>query len=138
MLAETPSSVPSAESAKDVVLVHGLTEDRRGYKVLRAREDGLELGEVRPLEEGKPLTGDVVRLKPRAESPLLCDVETQVSLRELEGAQVQNRSGDRAAPRVTPAEPRRRVGPAQVATDAYRMNWDAIWKTRRDSGSDLN
>jgi hypothetical protein len=55
----SPKSPPDASSPSDVVLIHGRTDDQKGLKVLRARPEGVELGEVRPLEHGKPLAGDV-------------------------------------------------------------------------------
>ncbi len=118
--ASSPSSSPqkSSESGRDLVLIHGVTEDKKGLKVLRARNDTVEAGEVRPLAEGQPITSDIVRLKPRKGTPYLCDVETEVSMEELKHG---------TAPQ--------RTGPAQVANQAYRQNWDAIWarpKTKSD------
>ncbi len=101
-------------SKKDVVLVHGVTEDGRGLAVIRQRDDQLETGALRPLEQGKPIHGEVVTLEPRKESPLLCDVKVEV-------------------PAPAAEEPRARrshSGPAQVANDRYRKNWDTIWKNR--------
>jgi hypothetical protein len=90
----------------DVALVCGPTDDRQGAKVLRARKGVLEAGEVRPIVEGQSLAGrEVVRLTPRADAPALCDVEV-----------------------MYPAEARRdQQGPAQVATDEYRANWERIF-----------
>jgi hypothetical protein len=98
---EPPAALPASP---DVALIHGVTPDGEGLKILRARGDRLELGAIRPLREGAPITGEVVTLRPRANFPALCDVETHFK----------------------PAE---RTGPAQVATDEYRRNWDAIWKS---------
>lgn len=95
--------------SQDVVLVHGVTDDGKGLRVLRARDGGLEQGACRPLEEGKPIHGEVVQLRPRKECPVLCDVDVKV-----------------AAPARAPAAADRH-GPPQVATAAYRDNWDAIW-----------
>lgn len=105
--------------ARDVVWIHGMTEDKKGLKVLRARDDSLEAGEVRPLAEGQPITSDVVRLKPRQGTPFVCDVETEVSMDELRQ-------------RTAPA----RSGPAQVASAAYRQNWDQIWSKSERSETD--
>jgi hypothetical protein len=117
-----PQKTPPESSAsepqlgtKDVVLVHGVTEDGQGLSVIRKREDKLEHGVVHPLENGKPIHGEVVRLTPRAECPLVCDVEVTVP---APAAQVASRD--------TPSVPRK--GPAQVASERYRENWDAIWK----------
>jgi hypothetical protein len=110
-----------AKKPKDVVLVHSPTPDGDGVNVLRARRQGLELGTMRPLAEGRPIHGEVVKLTPRSEMPLLYDVETQLSLAEA-GDAAQGESSDAAkASRET-------SGPAQVASDSYRRNWDAIWK----------
>jgi len=120
------SSKPDAKTSGDVVLVHGVTEDRRGLKVLRARNERLEVGEVRPVEEGKPIAGDLVRLKPREGAPHVCDVETELSI-----------SGQ-SSPTVRDTSARGR--PAQVATDTYRDNWDSIFKSKLSSpgSSELN
>jgi hypothetical protein len=94
-------------SNEDVALVYGVSDDGGGLDILRRRQGRFEAGTVRPLEEGKPIRGEVVRLKPRKHSPLVCDVESEFSA-ELTRAGTSN-------------------GPAQVATDQYRKNWDAIY-----------
>ncbi len=108
--------------AKDVALVVGPTEDRKGYQILRKRGDNadVEMGVVRPLEEGKPIEGEVVGMRQRKEHPMLFDVKTELDTRELADG-----------PRGTS------VGPAQVASDKYRQGWDAIWGNRRPT-SELN
>ncbi len=103
---------PLAKPVDDVVLVHAPTEDGKGLQVLRKRGDTLSAGEVRPVEEGKPLTGELVRLKPREEMPALCDVEV---LYGPDGAESK--------------------GPAQVATDEYRAGWAAIWGKKKAEAS---
>ncbi len=101
--------------SEDVALVHGVTEDGGGLRVLRARPDRLEAAVLRPAKDGQPLVADLVRLLPRDGSPLLWDVEV-----------VYQRSDEEA-----PAEGghRARSGPAQVATEAYRRNWDALFSS---------
>ncbi len=102
----------------DVVLLHGPTDDGEGARVLRARPGRLDAGEVRPMREGRPLAagGEVVRLEPRADAPALYDVEVQCTV-----------------PGPTePAESRPQSGPAQVATAAYRNNWELTFGSRRD------
>lgn len=110
--AEDPGKGEAAK--KDVVLVHGVTPDGRGLAVIRQRDDQVETGALRPLEQGKPIHGEVVTLAPRKESPLICDVKVEVSA---------------AAPEEQQARPSH-SGPAQVASDRYRKNWDTIWKNR--------
>jgi len=109
----SPETQGSARSGQDVVLIAGLSEDKKGLRVLRARNDQVEAGEVRPLVEGQPITSDVVRLKPRAGMPLLCDVETEVAISNPQPTQSKSNKP--------------RSGPAQVANRAYRDNWDTIW-----------
>jgi hypothetical protein len=100
------------EKPADVVLLQGPTEDGEGVRVLRARDNRLEAGEVRPLKEGQPLlAGEVVKLAPRGTSRV-CDVEVL--------AKIGAKSGKSAG---TPAQ----IGPAQVATRAYRDSWDRIF-----------
>ncbi|HEX3774675.1 MAG TPA: hypothetical protein VHV51_09435 [Polyangiaceae bacterium] len=113
-VAEAP--VTAEASSPDVALIHGVTSDG-GYRILRARDNRLELGAVRPLREGTPIHGEVVKLKPRENCPVLCDVEVQLKAPE--------QAGDRQVP--APELNTARSGPAQVATDDYRKNWDAIW-----------
>jgi len=96
-----------------------VTPDGEGLKILRARGDRLELGAVRPLREGAPITGEVVTLRPRPSFPALCDVETHFKPAQEASA------NDRQEP--PPSAVVQRTGPAQVATDEYRRNWDAIW-----------
>ena len=61
------------------MLVHGRSDDG-ALQVLRKKGDELSLGELRPVEEGKPLRGNLLRLRPRAEMPLLADVEEEICL----------------------------------------------------------
>jgi len=101
----------------DVALIHGVTPEG-DLRILRKRNDRLELGGVRALREGMPITGEVVRLTPRKEFPLLCDVATELAAPE--------RPAD-----VAEARGESRKGPAQVATDRYRDNWDVIFSRPR-------
>ncbi len=91
-------------------------KDEHGLHILRRRgEDGpIEAGIVQPLQEGKPISGEVISMRPRDDVPFLFDVTTEVA----------NPSAEPAA-----AEPPAN-GPAQVATDSYRRGWDAIWGRR--------
>jgi hypothetical protein len=100
---------------KDLLLVLPPTEPRSDamtpafYPVVRRRGERVEVGAIRELESGKPIHGEVVRLERRPEHPLLFEVETL--------AQVP------AAAQPAPG----RSGPAQVASEEYRANWEAIF-----------
>ena len=106
---------------KDLVLVHSPTPDGGGVNVLRARKEGLEVGTMRPLEHGRPIHGEVVKLTPRAEMPHLYDVETEFAAPEPQNVAAEGKQADAPDRGAT-------TGPAQVASDSYRRNWDAIWK----------
>ena len=96
----------------DVVLLHGLTRDGEGARVLRARPGQVEVGEIRPIRDGQPLAAgrEVVRLVERPEAPCLYDVKTDFT--------VPSQPSSRAA-----------AGPAQVATPAYRDSWERTFAT---------
>jgi hypothetical protein len=113
------ASVNPDATSKDVALVHRVTPDGEVH-VIRRRGDQLEAGALRPLREGVPLQGEVVSLRPRENFPLLCDVETIYQ--------------PPVAPQAAPTKPvPTRKGPAQVATDVYRDNWDSIWSSKKSS-----
>jgi hypothetical protein len=104
-----PTKEPSSEGGdRDVVLLHGRTEDGEGVRAIRARERRLELAELRPLKKGKPLhAGEVVRLRPHKESPMICDVDV-----------VYKADGEQGTSHA---------GPPNVSSARYRQNWDAIF-----------
>ena len=68
------------------------------------------------MREGKPIDGEVISLKPRADYPFVCDVKVEL------------------------ADPRRGNpdGPAQVANDGYRRGWEAIWGGRPRRAEKVN
>jgi hypothetical protein len=127
---KSPSSPPAAEAAtpaaapsQDVALVHRVTPDGTVH-VIRRRGDQLEAGALAPVREGVPIQGEVLSLRPRENCPLLCDVDV---LYTPPAAPSPKPAPQQAAPR--PAQ--RRKGPAQVATDVYRDNWDSIWARKK-------
>ncbi len=122
---EAAGPVRESGPKQDVVLALGVTDDGRGVNVLRARDERVEVGQVRPLEEGKPIQGEVVKLKPRPGAPFLCDVDTQFKTPQPS-----------AAPKAFEATTRK--GPPQVSSEAYRQNWDAIWNAGGKKPSVLN
>jgi hypothetical protein len=98
------------EPAPDVVYLHSPTEDGDGVRVVRARQGRVEVGEVRPIAEGKPLSGEIVTLRPREDAPRVCDVKVEYTTPQPAAARAEGAKG-----------------PAQVATAKYRDNWDAIF-----------
>jgi hypothetical protein len=115
------------------LLIHGVSQDGQNLAVLRARDDRIEAGIVRKVQDGEPLLGELVRLTPRPESPLLCDVQVEYA---GPSAAASPPPGDRAAHAPVGAK-LTHGGPAQVATPDYRANWDAIW-SKPGKRSDLN
>jgi hypothetical protein len=104
----TPPMADDPSDRSDVVLLTGPTEDGEGIRVVRARNERIETGEVRPLKEGKPLgAGEIVKLAPRPGMPRICDVVEVVA-------------------KLEPAD-KRGGGPPKVATHAYRESWDRIF-----------
>jgi hypothetical protein len=100
---------------QDIILLHGRTEDGEGYRAIRSREERLELSELRPLREGKPLgSAEVIRLVPREESPILWDVEVQYCGKEGSSGQIDGNRENHA-------------GPARVTGESYRRNWENIF-----------
>jgi hypothetical protein len=107
MAAQSSKKAGPTSPDSDVVLVYGRSEDGRSYDVLRQRGKQIEAGRMGPLDEGKPIHGEVVRLKPREESPALFDVEVQHDARASSGR------------------------PAKVATEQYRKGWESIWAQKQ-------
>lgn len=110
-----PEGAKEALANQDVALVSGRSSDGEGLTILRSRQGQLEAGVVRPLTAGKPIQGEVVRLTPRKACPVVCDVET-IMKSPLPADEASKASGQA------------RNGPPQVASDAYRKNWDAIYR----------
>lgn len=101
------ASAPEAASTptEDVLLPHAPTEDGAGFHVLRKRGDAIEAGVVRAMREGQPLHGELVKLAPRAGTPLF-DVEVLHDARAGSGALGR---------------------PARVSSAKFREGWDRIW-----------
>lgn len=95
------------DKKQDVVVLGPPTSDGNGVHVLRARDERIEAGELRNIEEGKPITGEIVTLAPRKDNPRICDVR------------------DAYAPPSSGSK----KGPAQVASKAYRDNWDEVFSS---------
>jgi hypothetical protein len=117
---QDPPAPPPKE--QDVVMIHSPTDEGDGYNVLRLRQSAIEVGQIRSLREGAPVHGEVVKLAPRTEHERLFDVEVLVEGPKKEAS----------------SEARARTGPAQVATDKYRANWDAIFGARNRERGALN
>jgi hypothetical protein len=111
--------------AFDVVLLGGATDDGEGARVLRARPGRIDAGEVRPMRDGRPLSGgEVVRLERRLDAPALFDVHVECVVPTPEA------SGGQQTPESS-TDSRGDGGPPQVATRAYRDNWEATFGARR-------
>ncbi len=101
------------EGHRDLVLISGVDPDRKEVHVLKPVQEGVEAAVLRPVEEGKPIQGDLVRLRPREDVPVVAELETLM------------RHPDH------PDDPRRRhKGPPMVASEAYRQGWEMIFGAR--------
>ncbi len=134
--ASTKAAKPAAKQDQDVVMIHSATDDG-GYRVIRQRDNQLEVGTMHTLKDGQPIHGEVVSLTPRPEAPFVCDVKVEVPspVHATDGAaSAENTNKLRAMP-----EPMRlKNGPAQVASDTYRRGWDDIWGNASRSTSRKN
>lgn len=100
-------AAPATEApAKDIVLLGPPTADGAGVHVLRARNERIEAGELRAIQDGRPITGEIVTLERRKDNPRVCDVKDSYS---------------------PPGAAAAHKGPAKVATDAYRDGWDEVF-----------
>ncbi len=130
---KSPSAPPPAAAENhatpaataDVALVHHVAPDGAVH-IIRRRGNQLEAGALQPLREGQPIQGEVLSLRPRENFPMLCDVDVLYTPPAVATPAVAAKPSD--SPR-----PSRRKGPAQVATDDYRDNWDSIWPTKKPS-----
>jgi hypothetical protein len=113
----------SRNQPDDVVLLHARTDDNEGYRALRARDGQLEVAEIRPAKEGQPLAGELVKLKPRPDFPLLCDVE--VLFRQEGDEPPGSEEAEEGEGGTTGHE-----GPARVSSRSYRKNWDEVFRSR--------
>ena len=126
-LPEAAGSNPASPEKRelDVAIVCGVSDDGQGVDVIRRRGERLEAGTVRRLEQGKPIHGEVVRLRPREQFPMICDVEVEMPAPGQsspgQSSSAPSSSGQAPTGAITTGRP------AQVATETYRKNWDAIY-----------
>jgi hypothetical protein len=138
-MAENDSRQPD----EDVALLYAPTDDGVGARILRARNGSIETGEIRPAKEGQPLNrGELVRLKPRAETSCVCDVEVlyRTPSPPTPGGDAAGAAPEKTGPNKANAEKAEasKSGPAQVATERYRDNWDRTFGSTGRRRSTLN
>lgn len=102
--------------------------------MLRKRGNSVQAGVVRPLEEGKPIRGEVVQLVQRGQSPLF-DVSVRFDPKAADVKADEPSATTTPPTSSAPAPAVTRGHPPRVTTDDYRKNWDAIWK--RPAGKQL-
>lgn len=122
-----PPGQKSGRPKRDVVLVHGVTDDGAGVKVIRQRDDRLEAGAVMPVRDGQPLNGDLVTLRQRPELPLLFDVEVEYEQPRAAPGDEAPAESKATSDVSADADSSSHVGPARVANKPYRQGWDRIW-----------
>lgn len=94
---------------RDQLYVHSQSE-HGGYRVLRSREDRVEVGELRSVREGQAIVGELVKLTPTEEHDAVFDVEVLME-----------------APQPKASPKRSHAGPARVASNAFRSGWDRVF-----------
>jgi hypothetical protein len=120
---DDPGGAPATKKPTDVVFVHGATPG--GVQITRLREDRVEAGELRPLKEGQPIAGELVKLSRREESERLFDVEVVANV------------GPKPAELPSAEPPRDRRGPTRVSNERFRTNWDVVFGARAQKKGDL-
>ena len=117
---------PAPAETRDLALVVGRVGDD-GLAIVRKRSPDapLEAGIVQPLRDGQAIHGEVVKLTPRADAPLVCDVEVHHDGR-TRNATAASRSDAAEPPALT------RKGPAKVASPRFRDGWDRVFGGRRE------
>ncbi len=103
-------------AGRDLLFAYGKTEAGDGYRVVRSRDDRLEIGEVRELRAHKPIHGDVVKLAPVEGYDKLYDVEVLA-----EGPKTRSTTG-----------------PVRVSNALYREQWEAIFGGEPSDPRELN
>lgn len=104
-----PAETTPATAGEDVLFVHSRVDESGAYRVLRKREDRIEVAQIQSMQEGQPIMGEVVKLHPREGADRLFDVEVVME---------------------APAAQAARGRPAQVASAAYRHHYDRIFGRR--------
>ncbi len=128
---ETSAST-ARETPRDLVFVESTTE--HGLAIVRLKSDAggdvqIEAGELRPIREGQPLHGEVLKLTPRIENARLFDAEV------LMPAPLALSAGGPATSDAPSSKTLGHKGPARVTTEAFRTNWDGIFGGRLPTGA---
>ena len=97
-------------TGKDLGIIVGENEDGSLRMIRKDPEGGISCGDVRPAKNGKPLMG----------SSELISMDPTENLGEYEITQIYSPNPRPAGSKGTSS------GPAQVATEAYRDNYDKI------------
>jgi hypothetical protein len=117
------------EEPEETVLISGFDARTKEVTVLKPAADGVEAAVLRPALEGRPLTGDLVRLTPRPDFPLLAGLKTV--LRHPD----HRPPGDDAAPPRAASRSLPHQGPPRVSSEAYRRGWEAVFGRREGAGA---
>lgn len=116
-----------APRGDDVALICGASRDGSDLHIVRRRNNRLEAGVARALREGQPISGELVRLRPRREFPLLCDVDVELTVKPPSTSDDAAAEAAPSSATAVPSPSAVRSGPPRVASASYRRNWDAIW-----------
>jgi hypothetical protein len=88
-----------------------------GIRGIYKDDKGVSLREFRPVEEGKPIMGELAKLTPREESRLM-------------DAEIMSLPSTPVAPTSTTGH----EGPAKVNSEAYRQGYDRIFGKKQTTG----
>jgi len=107
----------------DLILLHSPTDDGEGVNAIRSRSGKIDFAELRPLKEGQDIShNEVVNLRPRKETPLLCDVDVMYKPKNLD----ENSTSSTSHP-----------GPPKISSQLYRKNYNRIFNSSKSKKNTL-
>jgi len=119
---------------KDLFLIQGKTQDGEGAWGIRARDENVEIAEIRGVKEGQYIgSSELVQLHPTVFPGLfgvevLFDGRKSLNKKEKDEDGIEERkNGNRG----------RREGPPRISTDAYREGWERIFGGGKSSDDNL-
>lgn len=132
---DAPPPPPSAP-VRDVLLLCG-DGGAGAYGVIRQRQERIEVGRIRPVRDGQPISGELVRLAQRKEHERLFDVEVLYDAKreatQGNGPAARDGEAGETPPDANQEQAQRnglvgwRNGPPIVSTHAYRAQWERIF-----------
>ncbi|HOU54107.1 MAG TPA: hypothetical protein PLQ97_09285 [Myxococcota bacterium] len=103
------------EEPGDLVVIADANPESRDVTVVRPTPEGVVASVLKPVQPGQPLLGDMVRLEPLPQVPILARMRTVL------------RHPDARAPRGPSDDEAPSSRTFLGSTDAYRRGWEAVF-----------